>query len=193
MQPPQSPRVYRFALVAGLLLGFVVAIAACSGSGGASSEEYQKQVLETLRGDPLADTGLGQILSETLGDLRCEGEICTSVLRFQYLRAEANERQFTIADFQGQLCSHSSKLKPPASLTEDHNALCTELGTLFKSLDAIKTNSSTALRLSGPSGQKDPETNSLLEEFSRRLERERENLLQLQQRLQEIDWLRPIL
>ncbi|OGF53771.1 MAG: hypothetical protein A2Z21_03435 [Candidatus Fraserbacteria bacterium RBG_16_55_9] len=178
--------------VSGLLALALLALAGCGNRDQTSREEFQKQVLEVLRGDPLQDTGLGQMLSETVGDLECEGSNCTSVLYFQFLEERADERRAIVRDYEGRLCNNS-KLPPPKSVQDQYNTLCSQLNAFFKSLDAIRTNAATASRLLGPPGQSSQASDSLLQEFANRLARGKQDILQIHDKLRELDWLRPIL
>jgi len=173
-----------------IVLGGLSAFLVGCGNPPKSSKEYQDHVLEVLRGDPLQDTGLGQMLSETAGDLECEGSHCTTALYFQFLEERANERRAIVRDYEGRLCNNS-KVLPPKALQDQHHALCSQLNAFFKSLDAILTNSDTARKLLGPTGGQ--AADSLLQEFAHRLAREQQNILHIHEKLREIDWLRPIL
>jgi hypothetical protein len=175
----------------GLLICLITLITACGG-GQTAADRYRELVLDTLRGDPLAGTGLGQIMAEMVGDLGCEGESCILAMRFQYLREQAYARQLTVADYHGRLCDNR-RVRIPKELSDQHRILCEELSALFSALDAIRMNSSDALRLIMASDQESTSLESLLQQFSHRLDRKRQEILDIREKLRVIEWLKPIL
>jgi hypothetical protein len=154
-----------------------------------SADAYERYVLDTLKGDPIRDTGLGQLMAITLGDLGCEGEVCTNRIRFQYLSEEVGPRRVVVADYVGKVCVRE-EVKPPSSHLTQHETICEALDNIFKIVDRVSLHASSAIRLSAGQTQG---VGQLMNEFSSRLADERQALRQLQTTLRNINWLRPVL
>jgi len=168
----------------------LLALWGCGDQGRMSTQAYQRYVLETINGNPLQDDGLKEILSITLGDLGCEGDLCTAPIRFQYLTQEVQPRQTFVADYYGRICRRE-EIKPPSADRQHHETLCESLDTLFKSLDAVVVNASNALRL-GTTGNGTKGTSAsapLRAEVAKRLDKERQTIQAIQDALKEIQWL----
>lgn len=172
-----------------------VAATVLTGCGQAqmSIEAYQRYVVETLNGSPLQDDGLGAVLNITIGDLGCEGDICTSRIRFQYLTQEPRGRLPIVADYLGRICKRNDVQPPPAN-RQDHNTLCDALDSVFRSLDKIVLTASNGLRLGGSDAEaQSPAFSQMRHEIDQRLTQEREALQQILVTLRGIAWLRSIL
>ncbi len=153
-------------------------------------EEYQIAVYEILRGEPLRDTGLVQIIDITLGDLGCSGELCTEPFRFQFLRDEVLPRKAIIADYRGRICK--KEFKVPSAFEKDQQIICTELQNLFKALDAIQLNSSQAMNMLQASGGNNQEIQELLIELSKRMAKEEAKIIEVRARIKAITFLEPL-
>jgi hypothetical protein len=175
-----------------LLLVVALLTMSCGTRRQVASDEYKQLVLNTLEGDQLGGAGLGQIMAEMVGDLICEGDSCNLAIRFQYLREQAHAHQPVVADYRGRLCS-DRRVRIPKELSDQHRILCEELTALFSALDAIRMNSSDALRLLIACDQESVSCESLLQQFSHRLDREGQEILHIREKLRAIEWLRPIL
>lgn len=173
----------RSTFIAASLLLIIASLVSCGEDPEALREDYEQRVIAVLEGDPENDTGVGQMLSITIGDLGCEGDICTAPLRFQFLQSEPRVRMARVADYRAQICK--PEFEVPDFISEKHNVLCDDLQDFVRHLDAITVIAANGANLA-PSGSA---VNALLEEISNRLAAEKSALLETQERLREIEFL----
>jgi hypothetical protein len=167
---------------------FIFLLTSCSGTSQTSEEEiaeYKSAVLDILIGDPLLDTGAGQIIDITIGDLGCEGDLCIASIRFQFLSDDLRGRKSLIADYRARICK--PEMAPPNELKTEYQLICDELQELLNALDAIELNSRTATTMVRTGG-----SDEFLNEISDRIASQKTVIANIRNELRAIDFLLPM-